>query len=211
MMLRLKEKEVDEMLYRWDAPFRLALGENRELVMLALADGGSRILDLGAGTGFITLEAAKRIGDTGEIVAVDIVDSFIDILRKKAEAMGVAQRIRTVISVADNLPLPDAYFDAVVSCSLFHEIDNLAGVFAEVRRVLKPGGKFVFSDFRRLPDPVKTEQIEAWYARQSDPEDEEVHLRYSIEEVRDLLELNRFTRIDINPWVEYHMRGVAFK
>lgn len=210
-MIKYSQDELNKILYRLDGPLRNSIGENKELAALALADRGQRLLDLGAGSGYITLEAAKIIGDLGQIVALDFSEDLLMVLSEKAQTQGVASLIKTVVSKAEQIPYPDAYFDAVVTSFLFHEVDNLPAVIKEIRRVLRPGGRLVFSDFRRLEDPIRTKQIESWYEKADLDDDDEIHLKYTIEEIKELLLQNRFTRIEVHPWVDYHMRGIAIR
>ncbi|MHB8168919.1 MAG: class I SAM-dependent methyltransferase [Thermoleophilia bacterium] len=209
--VKYTERELGKILHGMDGPLRWALGENSELVTLALVDGGTRFLDLGAGSGYITLELAQRVQSSAQIISADVSPDLMKVLLEKANTLGIASRIETVICDVREMPFEDASFDAIVSSYLLHEVDELSIVFSEVYRILKPGGRFVFSDFCRLSDVTRTKNIESWYAK-TDPEGhQDVHLRYSTDEILEALEDVGYSRKWVRPWLEFHMRGVAKK
>jgi ubiquinone/menaquinone biosynthesis C-methylase UbiE len=108
------------------------------------AAGRSRtVLDLGCGTGAVTMRLAER-GLT--VHAVDHSPDMIDVARGKAERGGVLERVTFHVAEIDRLPFEDAYFDGVTCQRVLHHVPDIAPVFAEVRRVLKPGGFLYLSD-----------------------------------------------------------------
>lgn len=103
---------------------------------------GSRVLDLGTGTGSIAMRALPDVGSSGEILGVDISPDMLAIARNRAAAIG-AGNVRFEIGRAEELPAGDASFDAVLaSLSLMFALDRDAAA-REIARVLKPGGRFV--------------------------------------------------------------------
>lgn len=113
-----------------------------------------RILDVGCGTGSLTLLAAERLQSPGEAVGVDAAPKMIAIAERKAAEAGVPARF--VAGVAEALDFPDASFDLVVNSMFTHHIDTglkkLA--FAEMERVLKPGGTLITADVDRPTTPL---------------------------------------------------------
>jgi ubiquinone/menaquinone biosynthesis C-methylase UbiE len=123
-----------------DPAFKVALLEHAEL------SPGGHVLDLGCGTGTLTLLAhAKCPGAVFE--GLDADPSVLDIARAKAAQAGAA--ISFIEGRAGALPWPDAHFDFVLSSLLFHHLNNSAKLasFTEVRRVLKPGGTLLLADW----------------------------------------------------------------
>jgi ubiquinone/menaquinone biosynthesis C-methylase UbiE len=100
-----------------------------------------RVLELGVGTGanlpFYT-EAAR------EVVGLEPCAALLEQARARAATLPDPQRITLVQGVAESLPFPDDSFDTVVACLVFCTIPDAATAAAEARRVLRPGGQFLF-------------------------------------------------------------------
>ncbi len=103
-----------------------------------------RILDVGCGTGVIAWEIAQRMEGRGEVIGIDASYTMIRVARKKrSDSLCQYQA-----ALAEALPFPDAYFDAVCSGLFFHHVDmalKRRGL-AEIFRVLRPGGRVVIDD-----------------------------------------------------------------
>ncbi|MBX6390920.1 MAG: methyltransferase domain-containing protein [Frankia sp.] len=98
---------------------------------------GDHVVDVGAGTGLLTLAALARVGPRGQVNAVDRARPA---LREIRPALG-GGRLCAVVADAANLPLPDASADAVVTRSVLIYLDNLPGALREAARILHPGGR----------------------------------------------------------------------
>src|SRR5215218_3988363 len=101
-----------------------------------------RSLEIGAGTGYFTLNMLQD-GVVGEAVATDISPGMLDALQANAQRIGVA--VQTVACDAEALPFEDDSFDLVLGHAVLHHIPRLDRAFGEFRRVLRPGGEFVFA------------------------------------------------------------------
>jgi ubiquinone/menaquinone biosynthesis C-methylase UbiE len=112
---------------------------------------GSRVLDLGAGTGDQTLLAARRVTPGGTVLATDISASMLDLAREAARAANL-DNVQTRVMDAQRLELEPASFDAAIARFSLQFVPDVQRALAEVRRVLKPGGRFsavVFSAVKR--------------------------------------------------------------
>src|SRR5271166_1332211 len=104
-----------------------------------------RVLDLGCGAGFDTLLAARRVGTTGMVIGVDMTPEMIAKARTNAESLGFAN-VEFFLGEIEDLPLPDASVDLVISNGVFNLCSDKPKVLSEVFRVLKPGGRFQMAD-----------------------------------------------------------------
>jgi ubiquinone/menaquinone biosynthesis C-methylase UbiE len=139
---------------RGAAARRAALGPATELMLdLAGVGPGSRVLDVGAGAGDSALLAARRVGPTGHVLATDISASMLEIAAESAEHEGLPN-LRTQVADAQQLDLAEDSFDAVISRNCLMLIPDYRRALSEIRRVLKPGGRFaaiVYSTPDRCP------------------------------------------------------------
>ncbi|BDG02243.1 methyltransferase domain-containing protein [Anaeromyxobacter oryzae] len=132
------------------------------LELAALRDGET-VVDLGCGRGGDVLRAAAAVGDRGVAIGVDSSPAMIAAARAPSADR---HRIRFLLGDLAAVPLPDGAADAVVSsCAINHAPDKPA-VYREIRRLLRPGGRFVVADVvseRPLPDAVRGDPA-AWAA-----------------------------------------------
>jgi len=102
---------------------------------------GERVLDVGSGPGFLAVEMAEEVGVDGEVCGIDPASTM---LAMAAERAGGAVEFRQ--AGADRIPYPDGKFDVVVSTQVFEYLEDVPGALAEVRRVLRPGGRLLLVD-----------------------------------------------------------------
>ncbi len=101
-----------------------------------------RSLEIGAGTGYFTLNLQQE-GVMREAVCTDISPGMLDALQANAARLGLA--VQTRACDAERLPFDDASFDLVFGHAVLHHLPNLDRAFAELRRVLRPGGLVLFA------------------------------------------------------------------
>ena len=117
---------------------------------------GQTVLDLGSGAGLDLLIAADKVGATGRVIGVDMTDEMIDAARANAAKAGHAQ-VEVRKGVIEALPVESASVDWVISNCVVNLSPEKDRVFAEISRVLKPGGRFSVSDIvaEDLPQSVR--------------------------------------------------------
>ena len=106
---------------------------------------GERVVDLGAGGGFDCFVAAGQVGSEGHVVGVDMTEEMLNRSRAAASAMGL-RNVEFRQGVIEALPVEDAWADVVISNGVINLCADKRPVFAEVMRVLKPGGRLQFAD-----------------------------------------------------------------
>jgi demethylmenaquinone methyltransferase/2-methoxy-6-polyprenyl-1,4-benzoquinol methylase len=131
----------------------LSFGQNgrwrRALVDAIVPAGPARVLDVATGTAGVAIQLAGRTA-----AAVEGVDITLDMLRqghRRVERSGVADRIRLAAARAEQLPFPDAAFDALSFTYLLRYVDDPAATLRELGRVVKPGGTVASLDFLAPP------------------------------------------------------------
>jgi ubiquinone/menaquinone biosynthesis C-methylase UbiE len=110
---------------------------------------GGGVLDVGCGTGTLTLLARQQVGLTGEVVGIDASLEMIAAARRKAAARQVSVDFRQ--AAIEALPFPDHTFDVVLSSLMMHHLPNdvkRRGLL-EIQRVLRPGGRLLIVDMMR--------------------------------------------------------------
>lgn len=109
---------------------------------------GCSVLDIGCGLGAVDDLLVTRFG-AGSVLGIDIDPGLVAAMTKRIAAAGLADRVRGQRVDGGPLPFPAACFDVVFSKDSLVQIPDKAALFAEVRRVLRPGGRFIASDWLR--------------------------------------------------------------
>ena len=126
------------------------IGRLRQMTIdRALLRPGDSVLDVGCGTGAVTLPAKRKVGNRGAVVGVDPDPQMIHVARQKSKREELDIDLR--VGVIESLPFADGTFDAVTSSLMMHHLpdDLRARGLAEVFRVLKPGGRILVAEMRR--------------------------------------------------------------
>jgi ubiquinone/menaquinone biosynthesis C-methylase UbiE len=136
------DAHVGDLAEMADSPGFQALRD--EIIAAAQPQADDRVLDVGAGTGLLTLALASAVEG---VWALDVSDSMCDYLKAESARLGL-EHVDVIRANATSVPLPSASVDLVVSNYCFHHLrdsdKDLA--LAELRRVLRPGGRLVFAD-----------------------------------------------------------------
>lgn len=130
-----------EAWFRWSPTLNQWLGKATETMLdMAGISKGHRVLDVAAGAGEQSITTAKKVGTTGYVLATDISSNILEFARQMAKQAGL-NNIETQVMDGENLTIPDATFDAVISRVGLIYFPDQQRALKEMLRVLKPGGK----------------------------------------------------------------------
>lgn len=153
---------TDEELKEIPEGADLGLGCGNPVALASLREG-EVVLDLGSGAGLDCFLAAKKVGERGRVIGVDMTPEMIDKARENARS-GNYGNVEFRLGEIENLPLADNLVDVVISNCVINLSPNKRRVFDEAFRVLKRGGRLMVSDIvllKKLPDAIRN-SVEAY-------------------------------------------------
>jgi len=119
---------------------------------------GSSVADIGAGSGFLTVRLAKRVGSAGTVFANDVQPQMLEMLRRRLAREKIAN-VTLVQGAIDDPKLPPASVDLEVMVDVYHEFSQPQAMLRGLRQALKPGGRLVLLEYRKEDPsvPIKFE------------------------------------------------------
>ena len=134
--------------------------ERTDLLMRALPFGkGDVIADIGAGTGYFAWQFAKRVGENGKVLAVDIQPEMLEILDRQMKERGVADRVEAILGTIEDPKLPANSVDLAIMVDVYHEFSHPYEMTVKMVESLKPGGLIVFVEYRGEDPNVRIKRL----------------------------------------------------
>jgi ubiquinone/menaquinone biosynthesis C-methylase UbiE len=130
-----------KIAFALDNPIRRFI-HNPQKILGGYIEPGQTVLDLGCGPGTFSLAMAKMVGESGKVIAVDVQEEMLQIVRKKAAQQGLESRIVTHKSDPDQIGISEKV-DFALAFYMVHEVPNAEAFLKEVASVLKPKGKLL--------------------------------------------------------------------
>lgn len=201
---QLMKSQMEGMVHSYD-PYMKKMTFGREHILremtVSLADvkPGDWVLEVGCGTGTLTLEAKRRAGPSGKVFGIDIIPGMIEVSRQKAARAN--REITFQLGGIDDIPFPESQFD-VVMCSfmIFHMSETVRrkGI-AEIYRVLKPGGRLLVLDLALPPQPLSRAIAQRLFGGM---------LQHDLHELLPVMETTGFSTLEIAP-AKFRILGLS--
>jgi len=136
----------------------MSLGIHRIWKRLTIESSGVRpgykVLDIAGGTGDLTMQFSKRVGEQGQVVLADINSSMLNVGRDRLLDRGYGSNIEFVQANAETLPFPDNHFNCVSIAFGLRNVTDKDKAIASMTRVLKPGGRLLILEFSKPSNPM---------------------------------------------------------
>jgi len=136
----------------------MSLGIHRIWKRLTIESSGVRpgykVLDIAGGTGDLTMQFSKRVGEQGQVILADINSSMLNVGRDRLLDRGYGSNIEFVQANAETLPFPDNHFNCVSIAFGLRNVTDKDKALASMTRVLKPGGRLLVLEFSKPANPM---------------------------------------------------------
>jgi ubiquinone/menaquinone biosynthesis C-methylase UbiE len=146
--------------YTFDNPLRKLIHKPQK-VLGNYVEEGMTVMDLGCGMGHFSIGMADLVGSTGKVIAVDLQQKMLDVMRKRAQRAGLADRICAHLCRADELEIEDR-IDFILAFWMVHEVPDRKKFFNNLKSVLGVEGKILIAEPRMhvtLKDLKKTVEL----------------------------------------------------
>ena len=145
-------REIAQTMHYLGAPWLVRESRERQeecstLLKCLNLKAGQVVCDMGSGNGFYALKIAPLVGETGNVVCVDIQKEMLDMLSKRAEASNI-KNVETVLGTVSDPKLAPNSIDLMLCVDVYHEFDHPVEMLAAMRKSLKPDGRMVLVEFR---------------------------------------------------------------
>lgn len=141
--------DVKAFRERFEVESREVYTRRKEIVAACRIRLGQTVADIGAGTGLFTRLFAEAVGPEGRVVAVDIAPEFLDHIRATSREAG-KRNVETLLCAAESTGLPPDSVDLAFICDTYHHFEFPQKTMASLYRAVKPGGRVILVDFRRV-------------------------------------------------------------
>ena len=141
---------VADWVERLEQEGREVADNREEIIARAQIATGSAVADIGTGTGLFLPTLSAAVGEHGKVYAVDIVQKFLDHVDRQI-ARHNWTNVEPVLCSERSIGLPTGTIDVAFICDVYHHFEYPADSLASIHRALRPGGRIVLVDFKRIP------------------------------------------------------------
>ncbi|MBX7165723.1 MAG: methyltransferase domain-containing protein [Pirellulales bacterium] len=144
-----RDPDLKAFEQRFETESREVFALRHEIVAACKLQPGQVVADVGAGTGLFTLLMARAVGSEGKVLAVDIAEEFLEHIQNKAREAQL-DNVTTVLCKQDSAELAPASVDVVFVCDTYHHFEFPFRTLQSLHRALRPGGRLIVIDFRKV-------------------------------------------------------------
>jgi tRNA A58 N-methylase Trm61 len=141
---------ADKFIERFEKEGREIYDHRQKILDAVKIKPGTRVADIGAGTGLFTMLFANIVGQGGKVFAVEITQKFTEYIDKRAKEAGLTQ-IQTVLCTERSVELPSGSIDLAFLCDVYHHFEYPQSSMESIHRALKADGELVLVEFKRIP------------------------------------------------------------
>ena len=123
---------------------------------------GNKVLDIAGGTGDLTMQFSRLVGEEGEVILADINASMLKVGRDRLLDKGYGGNIRFVQANAEALPFPDNHFDVITIAFGLRNVTDKDKALKDMARILKPGGRLLVLEFSKPTNPLMSKAYDLY-------------------------------------------------
>lgn len=139
----------DEYVERFEIESREVFAQREEIIKACKIEKGMTLADIGAGTGLFTRLFAKEVGENGNVLAVDIAENFLEHIKVTSRSLGL-KNIEPILCTPESTNLPPLSIDLAYICDTYHHFEFPQKTLASLHQALKPDGRVILIDFKRI-------------------------------------------------------------
>lgn len=132
------------LCFTFDNPLRKLL-HNPKTILDPYVHPGDQVIDIGPGMGYFTIPLARLVGPKGHVIAIDIQEEMLSVLRSRAKKNGVSERIETYLAGQKSLGIHEKA-DFILAFWMAHEVPDQFTFFREIRDLLKENGSLLLAE-----------------------------------------------------------------
>ena len=142
-----KPWDISRYIQALERPQRDQYQQPEKVIEALTLHSGMVVADIGAGSGYFTRRLAEAVGDTGQVIALDIEQKMLNYNRQKLEKLGLVNRVRFILAEPDSPSLPGNSADLVFLCDVYHHLQYPVDYLAKTKSALIPTGRVVIIDY----------------------------------------------------------------
>lgn len=147
---RFRDPDIPGFQQAFETESREIFAKRDQIVKACELQPGATVADIGAGTGLFTRLMAKEVGPEGKVVAVEIAEKFLDHIESTSRDAGLTN-VTTVLGKDDSVELEPNSIDVAFICDTYHHFEFPQKTLASLHKALKPAGRLIVIDFRKVP------------------------------------------------------------
>lgn len=139
--------DINRYIQALERPERDQYQQPEKVIEALNLNPGMVVADIGAGSGYFTRRMAQAVGDTGQVVAIDVEQKMLNYNRQKLEKLGIVNRVRFILAKPDSPSLSQHSVDLAFLCDVYHHLEHPIDYLANTKSALTQNGRVVIIDF----------------------------------------------------------------